>query len=382
MMKRIITALSTICILLFAGCSQKTADNLMVNPSDFDTTLQNKQVRLFTARNDNGMVVQFTNYGARVVTLIVPDRDGKATDVIWGYDNINGYLTASDPNAGPVVGRFGNRIAQGKFSIDGKDYQLTINNGRNHLHGGTNGFFAKVWDGKEYKSAEGDDVVEMTYLSPDGEEGYPGNMNVKVVYTLKKDNSLQIEYSATTDQPTPCNLTFHPYLNLHGTTAKSSNSHVLWVDADFFTPTDNELIPTGEILSVEGTPVDFRSPHTIGERTNADSDIIRFGGGGYDMNFVLNKKGPESQLVAYMYEPANGINLEIFTDRPGLQFYSGPCMNNTDKGKRGDILLRYGGVALETQNYPDSPNQSNFPDTILKPGEEYTHFAIFKFSVK
>lgn len=326
------------------------------------------------------MAIQITNYGGRIVSIIVPDRNGTPTDIVWGFENIHDYLKAEDVYAGPLVGRYGNRIAHGKFTINGINYQVSVNNGPNHLHGGKEGFWSKMWDGQLSKNNSGEDRLVLSYFSPDGEDGYPGNVMTRVTYTLKNNNSLQIDYTATTDQPTPYNPTIHPYFNLHGTTSQSTNTHYLQVNASYYTPTDSVLIPTGEISPVEGTPADFRTPHLINERTSEDgNDIMKFGGGGYDINFVLDKTDETISKAATLYEPSNGIAMDILTDQPGLQFYSGGCINGIDLGKKGNLHRRYSGLALETQHYPDSPNHTNFPNTILNPDETYRHTVIFRF---
>ena len=379
-MKKTLIALAAIVTLASCCCNKKSDYSaLKLDPANFEKVIDGKQVQLFTIENDN-MAVQFTNYGARMTSLIVPDRNGEYKDVIWGFDSIDGYLNSQDHFAGPVVGRFANRIAEGKFSIDGVEYNVVTNEGPNQLHGGPKGYYACVWDGKTGINEKGEPVMEFHILSPDGDQGFPGNLEAWVTYTLTKDNALVINYKAVTDKATPVNLTFHPYLNLHGTTEKSSNSHKLMIPADGFTPCGPGLIPTGEIQSVEGTVNDFRQPTEIGSRAKEE---------GYDLNFVLGTQGKQCcksecgkyALAAVMAEPETGIKLEVFTDKPGIQFYSGPAMNGKDVGKRGQIFHRFSGVALETQDFPDAPNHANFPNTILRPGETYTHNAVFKFSV-
>ncbi|MBO7371553.1 MAG: galactose mutarotase [Bacteroidales bacterium] len=381
-MKKTLFVLMAATVMIAASCTgKKAADSLKVDPALFEAVIDGKDVHLYTAENANGMVVQFTNYGARVVSIIVPDKNGEPKDVIWGFDSIEGYLTG-DAFSGPVVGRYGNRIAKGAFTLDGVTYQVDQNENGNHLHGGKKGIYAVVWDCKQYNNAQGEPVVEMTYNSPDGEMGYPGNMKITVVYTVKNDNSLAITHKATTDKACPVNLTFHPYINLHGTSEVSSNSHLLYIDADTFTATDRALIPTGEFTPVAGTAMDFNTPTEVGSRPDMSVEAINIANGGYDQNYVLNHPGDMSKPCATLYEPATGIFMEIFTDQPGLQFYSGPAMNGTDVGKRGDVHHRFSGIALETQKFPDAPNQPGFPNTILRPGEEYVHNAIYKFSTK
>lgn len=366
---------------VFCSCNHpnktSTADQLLQNPERFDTIIEGKPSKLYTLRNSK-IAVQITNYGGRIVSLIVPDKNNVSTDVVWGFESIHDYLNAEDVYAGPLVGRYGNRIAHGKFTLNDSTYQLSINNGPNHLHGGKDGFWNKVW---EAQFSSEDNILTLSYLSPNGEDGYPGNLHTKVTYTLK-DDALQIDYTATTDCPTPFNPTIHPYFNLHGTTSKSTNTHYLQVNASHYTPTDSVLIPTGEIAQVAETPADFRSAHQIGERTSEnENDMMKFGGGGYDINFVLDDAETELKRAATLFEPSNGIAMDILTDQPGLQFYSGGCIGGSDIGKRGDRHLRYSGVALETQHFPDSPNHPNFPNTILNVGETYHQTVIFRFYI-
>jgi len=365
----------------FIGSAFAAKPAQLIHASSFDTLLVGKKVQLYTLKNDKGMVVQISNYGARIVALWVPDKSGEMTDVVWGFSSIKDYLKATDVCAGPVVGRYANRIGKGQFSLNGKNYQLTLNNNGNQLHGGSNGFFTKVWSARQFKNSKGEDALELIYISPDGEEGYPGTLTAKVVYTVTGQNELKISYEATTDAATVINLTSHAYFNLHGTTQKSTNSHVLTIFADKYTPTDSLLIPTGEIASLTGTPLDFRKPTSIGQRIGANFKSLKYGKG-YDHNYVLNKKMGEIALVAEVYEPANGIIMKLTTDQPGLQFYSGNFMDGVDAGKRGDRHNYRCGFALETQNFPDAPNHANFPSATLKPGETYRHVCVYGFSVK
>lgn len=379
-MKKISIVLLTLSVIL-SSCTNTKNSMELLSTKDFDTTLVNQKVSLYTLKNENGMTAQFTNYGARLVSLWVPDKDGNFKDVVWGYESIEDYLDATDFFAGPIVGRFGNRIGKGQFSIDGKPYQLTLNNNGNQLHGGANGFFTKVWTANQFKNDKGEDALEMTYLSPDGEEGYPGNLTLKVIYTITKDNELAINYEATTDSTTIINPTSHAYFNLHGSTTQSTNSHILTINADKYTPTDSLLIPTGEIADLTNTPLDFRQPTAVGERIETDFMALKYGKG-YDHNYVLNKSGSEVALAAEVYEPATGIVMKVSTDQPALQFYSGNFMDGVDTGKRGEKHNYRTGIALETQNFPDAPNHSNFPSAILNPGETYKQIAIYKFEVK
>lgn len=379
MKKHIITIL--LLAVLVSSCNSGKKFAQLIPTTNFDTIIVDKKVALFTLKNQNGMTVQISNYGARIVALWVPDKSGEMKDVIWGFSSIKDYLTATDVCAGPVVGRYANRIGKGRFTIDGKSYQLTLNNNGNQLHGGSKGFFTKVWDAHPLKNANGEDALELTYISPDGEEGYPGTLKVKVIYTVTKQNELTINYEATTDAPTVINLTSHAYFNLHGTTTKSTNSHVLTIFADKYTPTDSLLIPTGEIADLTGTPLDFRKSTAIGQRIGTDFLALKQGKG-YDHNFVLNKKVGELSLAAEVYEPATGIVMKVTTDQHGIQFYSGNFMDGVDVGKRGDKHNYRCGIALETQNFPDAPNHPNFPSSALRLGETYKHTCVYGFSVK
>lgn len=366
------------------GCKPKSVATLpLLDKTAFDTILDGKQVSLYTLKNEKGIAVQLTNYGARIVAVWVPAKDGSRQDVAWGYGSIGDYLRATDVYAGPIVGRYGNRIAKGCFTLDGKEYRLTVNNGENHLHGGTNGWWNRVWDAEEGTDAEGNPCVVMSYLSPDGEEGYPGSVSIRVTYTLTGDNGLSIAYAAVTDAPTPVNPTSHVYFNLHGTSEKSTNTHRLTIHADSFTPTDSGLIPTGEIRSVAGTPLDFRSSTVIGERIDSDYEPIVFGKG-YDHNWILNRadNGGKLSFAAEVYEPETGIVMRVDTDQPGLQFYSGNFMDGIDVDKHGNRHNYRSGIALEAQNYPDAPNHAGFPVSILLPGETYYQCTVYSFTVK
>ncbi|MBO7479388.1 MAG: galactose mutarotase [Bacteroidales bacterium] len=368
-MKNHIASIMLAALVLCSCNGQKfSAEPLMLDPAAFVTEYEGKPVALYTLTNQNGMVVQVTNYGARTASIIVPDKDNNPVDVIVGHDNIQSYLNTSSVSSASIVGRVVNRIAYGKFTLDGKDYELPINSGVNHIHGGPNAMYKHVWDAVQLA----DNKVRMSYFSPDGEEGYPGNFNISVTFTLDDDNALVLEYEATTDAPTLCNPTFHPFFNLHGTTEKSSNSHIYWMDADYYTPVDENTNPTGEIAPVAGTIYDFRQAARVDSKTDA----------GYDLNFVLNTKGDSTKPCATLYEPETGILLTLYTDRPGLQYYSGGNMNGVEVGKRGGVFHKFSGVALETQFFPDAPHHDNFPSIVLRPGEKYTHFAKYQFSVK
>lgn len=367
--------------VIFISCNPTHKNIPLLQTANFDTTLLGKKVSLFTLSNKNGMTAQLTNYGARLVSLWVLSNDDSFKDVVWGYESIKDYLNATDQYAGPIVGRYGNRIGNGQFSLDGRKYQLTLNENQNQIHGGSGGFSSKIWTAKQLKNIQGEEMLEITYFSRDGEEGYPGNLQIKVTYTLTKDNKLCLNYQATADSTTILNPTSHVYYNLNGTTTKIINSHILTLFADKYTPTDSHLIPTGEIATLDNTPLDFREPTLIGQRINDEFLALKYGKG-YDHNFVLNKESGEIKLAAEVYEPSTGIVMKVITDQPGIQFYSGNFMNGVDKGKRGEKHSYRSGFALETQNFPDAPNHSNFPSAVLKPGMTYHQTCIYEFSVK
>ena len=370
-----------------AGCCGNKGTGIeLLQEEAFNKTADGKVISLYTLENSNGMTVQLTNYGARIAALWVPSSDGSFKDVVWGYDSADAYLNAKDKYSGPVVGRYGNRIKDGKFTLDGKEYQLTVNENGNQLHGGKGGFSTRIWDAEQFTDAAGNPAVKMTLLSKDGEEGYPGNLTISVTYTLTPENEVVIDYNATTDAPTILNPTSHVYYNLHGTSAKSTDSHLMTIYADGYTPTDAELIPTCEIAPVEGTPMDFRTATAIGARMDTpDFEPLRLGKG-YDHNWVLNNTTDGTHtganIAAEVYEPETGIVMNIYTDQPGLQFYAGQGMDGKETGKRGDIHNVRSGIALETQNFPDAPNHENFPSSVLRPGETYTQHTVYAFSLK
>ncbi len=343
----------------------------------FGATQSGTPVDLYTLSNDHGVQVKITNYGGIIVSLVTPDRTGKPDDIVLGFDTLAEYL-APHPFFGALVGRFANRIAEGKFTLKGKQYELVTNAGGNHLHGGNKGFDKVVWDAE---MAGVDDAVSLrlTYLSKDGEEGYPGNLNVEVTYTLTNDNELRVDYAATTDQATILNLTNHSYFNLAG---RGNNlNHVMMINADRFTPVSDKLVPTGELRSVEGTPLDFRQPTRIGDRIEADDEQIRFGGG-YDHNWVVNGEAGDLRLAARVTEPTSGRVLEVYTTQPGVQFYSGNMMPKTITGRGGMVYPWRGAVCLETQHFPDSPNHPEFPTVVLEPGERFAETTVFKFGAE
>jgi aldose 1-epimerase len=336
-------------------------------------------VDIYTLKNKSGMEARITSYGGIVVSLNVPDRAGKLDDVVLGYDTLAEYVK-SNPYFGCLVGRYGNRIAKGKFALDGKEYALAVNNGPNALHGGLKGFDKQVWKARELPGK--DPALELTYTSKDGEEGYPGTLSVKVTYTLRRDNGLKIDYLATTDKPTVLNLTNHSYFNLAGQGSGDINGHVLMLAADRFTPVDATLIPTGELKPVKGTPFDFTMPTPIGARVKAEDEQIKFGNG-YDHNFVVNGGGSGALvLAARVTEPTSGRIMEVHTTEPGIQFYGGNFLDGSNIGKGRKKYEFRNGFCLETQHFPDSPNQPKFPSTVLKPGVEYRTTTVYKFSAK
>ncbi len=350
--------------------------DIQVKP--FGKTPDGEQVELYTLTNANGVKTEIMTYGGIVVSLEVPDRKGNLDDVVLGYDNLGGYVE-NNPYFGALVGRYGNRIDKGKFTLNGKEYTLAVNNGPNHLHGGLKGFDKVVWDAEKVQT--GDAVgVRLSYLSEDGEEGYPGNLDCTVTYTLTNDNELKIDYKATTDKPTVVNLTHHSYFNLTGC-ERDILDHEMMLNADRFTPVDEGLIPTGELRPVQGTVMDFTTPTPIGARIDSDYQQIEYGGG-YDHNWVLNKDGRDMTPAARVYEPTTGRVMEVFTTEPGVQFYSGNFLDGTITGKDDTVYKHRYGFCLETQHFPDSPNKPQFPSVVLRPGETYTHTTVYKFSTR
>ncbi|HVV70315.1 MAG TPA: aldose epimerase family protein [Verrucomicrobiae bacterium] len=343
----------------------------------FGKTKDGTDVYLFTLRNAKGAEARISNYGGIVQSLKVPDRNGKLGDVVLGYDNLADYIKET-PYFGALIGRYGNRIARGKFTLDGQQYTLATNNYPNALHGGVKGFDKVVWQPTVLAGPEGPSL-KLTYLSPDGEEGYPGNLSVTVVYTLTQDNGLKVEYTATTDKDTVVNLTQHSYFNLAG--RGDILSHVVMIPADRFTPVDDTLIPTGELRPVAGTPFDFRTPTAIGARINQDDEQLKFGKG-YDHNWVINKEFGAFTLMARVTEPTTGRVLEVYSTEPGLQFYSGNFLDGTLKGKHGWVYQFRNGFCMEPQHYPDSPNKPEFPSVVLKPGQTYHNTIIYKFAAE
>lgn len=337
--------------------------------------ISGQPVDIFTLRNANGIEIKATNYGGIITSIVVPDRNGRPGDIVLGFDDLQAYAKDS-PYFGAIVGRYGNRIAKGHFTLDGHTYTLAVNNGPNHLHGGLKGFDKVIWHAEPLAGSTG---LVLSRRSPDGEEGYPGNLDVRVTYRLTDDNRLVIDYHATTDKATPVNLTQHSYFNLAG--EGDVLGHELTIDADRYTPVDANLIPTGELAPVEGTPFDFRKSTAIGARIDTPNLQLK-NAGGYDHNWVLNRKGTGLQLAARVVEPKTGRTLEVSTTQPGLQFYSGNFLDGTLKGKGGRVYVKHAGLCLETQHFPDSPNHPDFPSTILRPGEQYDTQTVFRFGVQ
>jgi aldose 1-epimerase len=365
-------------IVTLVACKSKvsdknTGDTCTIKKESFEKEVDGRKVKLFMLENNNGIKVYITNFGARIVALCTPDRNGQSADIVLGFDNIDDYIDER-MYLGCIVGRYANRINKGKFSLDGKEYTLYLNDGINTLHGGNKGFDKKVWEAKQ----EGNSVI-LTYLSPEGEEGYPGNLTVKKIYTLTDNNELKMEYEATTDKPTVINLTNHSYFNLKGEGDTTILDHYLMANASYFTPVNSELIPTGEIVPVAGTPFDFTTGKQIGKDIGMPDEQLAFGRG-YDHNWVINKDTAGAlTLAAKVWEETTGRVLEIYTTEPAFQFYSGNFMDGSVKGKSGKPYYKRSALAIEPQHYPDSPNHPNFPSTVLKPGEKYRQLSVFKF---
>lgn len=347
--------------------------------SNFQIKIDEKKTDFYILTNENGVEVTFTNYGQRLTSLIVPDRNGKFEDVVLGFETLEEYISAKEKYMGSTIGRYGNRIAKGKFSIDGIEHDLATNNNTNHLHGGNKGFNNVVWDANQIE----DNEIEFTRISPDMEEGYPGNLEVRVHYLLTDENELVIKYVAITDKPTIVNLTHHSFFNLAGEGTGTINNHLLMINADKYTPVDENLIPTGELTSVDGTPFDFTKAKPIGRDLEVADQQLTYGKG-YDHNFVLKEGLTKNEsglvLAAKVVEPNSGRVMEVFTNEPGLQFYGGNFLDGGTKGKSGKSYDFRAAFCLETQHFPDSPNQPNFPSTLLMPGEKYTSTCIYKFS--
>jgi len=349
-----------------------------ISSAPFGVLQNGTAVELYTLRNTRGMQAKIMTYGGIVTSLTAPDRAGHFADVVLGYDSLDAYVKSS-PYFGATVGRFGNRVARGRFTLDGRQYVLATNNGANSLHGGNIGFDKVVWKAAKSEVSPQGPQLTLTYLSKDGEEGYPGNLQVTAVYTLTHDNGLRVDFTATTDKDTVVNLTQHSYFNLRG--KGDILGHEVQINADRFTPVDSTLIPTGELKSVAGTPFDFRKPTTIGARIEDADEQLKFGKG-YDHNWVLNGPAGTLRLNATVYEPTTGRLLEVLSDQPGLQFYSGNFLDGSNVGKGGRVYKFRNGFCMEPQHFPDSPNHANFPAVVLKPGETYRNTIVYRFDAR
>ena len=366
-------------LLLLASAAIATAQTGITKES-FGKTADGQSVDIYTLTNRHGMKARITNYGGIVVSLTAPDREGKYADVVLGYNDLDTYMKPPFPYFGALIGRYGNRIAKGRFTLDGVEYKLAVNNGENSLHGGLKGFDKVVWTGSEVKSAAGP-ALALSYLSKDGEEGYPGNLQVRVVYTLTNNDELKIDYHATTDKDTVLNLTHHGYFNLAGEGNGDILNHRLVIKASRFLPTDAGAIPTGELQPVAGTPFDFLTAKAIGSRINQDDGQIKIGNG-YDHTWVINGLMGKLRQAAVAFEPTTGRVMEVWTTEPGVQFYTGNYLDGTAIGKSGKPYQRRTGFCLETQHYPDSPNHPKFPTTTLKKGQAFNSTTIYKFSAR
>ena len=375
-------------VVCMPGCKKKTpaptepqakpeakeARVMSANEESFGKTPEGREVNLYTLTNTNGLRAKITNYGAILVSLEVPDRDGNLADITLGFDALEGYL-AGHPYFGATVGRYANRIGKARFMLDGVEYELAANNGENHLHGGIKGFDKVVWRPEDLWANDNEALLKMSYVSEDDEEGYPGNLACTVTYTLTKDDELKISYEAETDKTTVVNLTNHSYFNLAGQGNGDILGHELTLNADRYTPVDEGLIPTGEIRSVKDSPMDFTLPMTIGSRIEQVS-------GGYDHNYVINSSGGTLALAARVHEPTSGRVMEIYTTEPGIQLYTGNFLDGTLTGKGGKVYKKHYAFCLETQHFPDSPNKPNFPSVVLLPGQKYTTVTVHKFSTR
>ena len=363
--------------LLMAACTpkaEKTTDSGLLQ-SNFQMEVDGKKTDLYTLRNKNNMEVCVTNFGGRIVSVMVPDKDGQMRDVVLGFDSIQDYVSKPS-DFGASIGRYANRINQGRFTLDGTEYQLPQNNYGHCLHGGPQGFQYRVFDAVQPNPQE----LELTYTAEDGEEGFPGNIICKVLMKLTDDNAIDIRYEAETDKPTIVNMTNHSYFNLDGDAARNE-AHLLTIDADYYTPVDSTFMTTGEIAPVEGTPMDFRTPTPVGARIN-DYDFVQLkNGNGYDHNWVLNTKGDVTRKCATLESPLTGIVLDVYTNEPGIQVYAGNFLDGSLTGKKGITYNQRASVCLETQKYPDTPNKPEWPSAVLRPGEKYMSQCIFKFSV-
>lgn len=368
-------------LAILTACAPQQKENLTLsglNPAKFETLVDgNKAVKLYTLKNAAGMEVCITNFGGRLVSIMVPDKDGKMTDVILGFDNVSDYQNISN-DFGASIGRYANRINQGKITIDGVEYQLPQNNYGHCLHGGPDGWQYKVYEAKQLN----DNQLELVLNSPDGDSNFPGNVVAKVIYTLTEDNAVDIKYEATTDKKTVINMTNHAYFNLNGDPSLNSMNQILYIASDSITPVDSTFMTTGEMMSVAGTPFDFNTPKAIEQDvTNFDNEQIKFGKG-FDHNWVLNTKGDINKLAAKLTSPITGITLEVYTNEPGVQVYTGNFLDGTVTGKKGIVYPQRASVCLETQHYPDTPNKAHWPSALLEPGQTYRSQCIYKFGVE
>lgn len=359
--------------------TSKATKPVTISKEDFGMTNDSLKVESYTLKNENGMEVSIMTYGGIITSLKVPNKEGVSEDIVLGYDSLSQYIKKS-PYFGAIIGRYGNRIAKGKFTLDGTEYELATNDGPNHLHGGVKGFDKVVWNAAE-KQTDSSASLEFTYLSKDMEEGYPGNLNAKVTYTLTNDNQLRVAYEATTDKKTIVNLTQHSYFNLSGDFSKPILNNEVTINADKFVPVDATLIPTGELKDVANTPFDFRTAKAIGKDIEDDNEQLKRGKG-FDHCWVLNNQNEGMRFAASAYDPTSGRLLEVYTDEPGIQLYTGNFLDGTLPNKQGGTYSHRTGLCLETEHYPDSPNQKDFPSVILNPGEKYETKTTFKFSVK
>ena len=375
-MKKFFALVSLSMLFALVSCSKSDVTKSGLKKSDFRTEIDGKKNDLYVLMNKNGMEVCIMNFGARIVSIYVPDRDGKFADVVLGFDSIGGYQN-NKSDFGAFIGRYGNRINQGKITIDSVKYQLQTNNYGHSLHGGPKGFQYCMFDVRQIN----DQSLEVTYVSADGEMGFPGELTAKAIYTLTDDNAIDIKYEATTDKPTVINLTNHSYFNLSGNAEKTILDHMMYINADGYTPIDSTYMTSGEIAPVCCTPMDFRKPVKVGERINNFDFVQLKNGNGYDHNWVLNTAGQDTTLAVCVVDPESGRTLEVYTNEPGVQFYAGNFLDGTVKGKKGIAYKQRTGLCLETQHYPDSPNKPNWPSVILRPGQTYTSHCIYKFGV-
>lgn len=377
-MKKHFVSIGAAILLISASCVQNpTLTQSGLNPVDFQATVNNAQTNLYTLKNANGMEVCVTNFGGRIVSIMVPDKQGVMRDVVLGFDSIADYIHVPS-DFGASIGRYANRIDQGRFVLDGDTIQLPVNNFGHCLHGGPEGWQYQVYDARQTDDA----TLELTLQSPDGDQNFPGNVTAKVVYQLTDDNAVDIKYTATTDKKTIINMTNHSYFNLSGNPAQPATDHILYVNADSYTPVDSTFMTTGEILPVADTPMDFRTPKPVGQDIDKYDFVQLKNGNGYDHNWVLNTKGDLTQVAARLTSPETGIVLEVYTNEPGIQIYSGNFLDGTVTGKKGIVYNKRASVCLETQHYPDSPNKPEWPSVVLEPGQTYHSECIFKFSVE